>query len=100
MLSSATPRKMGLQNREGFTLIEVMVAGSLMITLAVGVLSVFSYAVQLNAGNNLRAQALTVLQKEIERYRAMKFVPSSPPRDSLLNATASSGVTFTCDGSA
>ena len=71
-----------------------------MVTLAVGVLSVFSYAVQLFAGNNLRAQALTVLQKEVERYRAMKFVPSSPPRDASLNATASTGVTFTCDGTA
>jgi prepilin-type N-terminal cleavage/methylation domain-containing protein len=84
----------------GFTLIEVIVAASLMVILAVGVLSVFSYATKLNAGNALRAQAQTVLQKEVERYRAMKFVPSNPPRDAALNATASTGVTFTCDGTA
>ena len=90
----------GCKNSEGFTLIEVLVASSLMVILAVGVLSVFSYAVKLNSGNNLRGQALTVLQKEIERYRAMKFVPSSPPRDPMLNATGASPPPFVCDGSA
>jgi len=59
----------------GFTIPEVIIAGSIMIILCVGTLSVFSYAVKINRGNNLRMQALTVLQQEVEYYRSLKFVP-------------------------
>ena len=59
----------------GFTLIEVLIAASIMIILCVGTLTVFSHAVRINAGNNLRAQAQSVLQLEAEYYRSLKFVP-------------------------
>lgn len=59
----------------GFTIPEVIVAGTLMIILCVGTLSVFSYVVRINRGNNLRMQALSVLQAKVEYYRALKFVP-------------------------
>ncbi len=59
----------------GFTIPEVIVAGTLMIVLCVGTLSVFSYVVKINRGNNLRMQALSVLQKEVEDFRSFKFVP-------------------------
>ena len=59
----------------GFTLVEVIVAGSIMIILCVGILSVFSYVTKLNRGNNLRSQALTVLQREVEEFRGYRFVP-------------------------
>lgn len=100
MLGKSRQVPQRFRHQRGFTLIELIVASTVMSVLAVGVLSTFSYAVRINAGNNLRAQAMTVLQKEIERYRAMKYVPSSPPRDASLNATGASGVTFNCDGSA
>lgn len=61
----------------GFTLPEVLVAATIMIIIAVGVLSVFSYVVRINRGENLRSQALSVMQKEIEHYRSLKFVPNS-----------------------
>src|SRR3954466_3499878 len=70
----------------GFTLVEVMVAGSIMIVLCVGILSVFSFAVKINAGNNLREQALTVLQKEVEYYRSLKYVPNAVQSDPALIA--------------
>jgi type II secretory pathway pseudopilin PulG len=69
--------------RNGFTLVEVMVAGSIMIILCVGLLAVFSHTVTINAGNNLRAQAQSVLQKEIEYYRSLRFVPAGS--DAALN---------------
>jgi len=72
--------------QKGFTLIEVMVAASIMIVLCVGVLAVFSFAVQINAGNNLREQAQTVLQKEVEYYRTLKFVPNQTQTDPGLTA--------------
>ncbi len=42
---------------KGFTLIEVMIAASIMIILSVGTLAVYSHASRINAGNNLRSQA-------------------------------------------
>lgn len=67
----------------GFTLVEVIVAAGIMIVLCVGVLTVFAHVTKLNRGNNIRSQALTVLQKEVEHYRALKFVPVNP--DAALN---------------
>jgi type II secretory pathway pseudopilin PulG len=70
--------------RAGFTLIEVMVAGMLMIILAVGLLTVTSHAVKLNRGNNIRIQAQSALQAEAEYYRSLKFVPVGS--DTAMNA--------------
>lgn len=61
----------------GFTLIEVILAGSIMIILCVGILTVFSYTIKLNRGENFRMQALSVLQQEVELYRAAPFVPGT-----------------------
>lgn len=68
---------------DGFTIPEVLVAATLMIILCVGTLSVFAYVVKINRGNNLRMQALSVLQLEVEFYRSLKFVPVGT--DSRLN---------------
>lgn len=65
---------------EGFSLVEVIIATVVMVILCVGTLTVFTHAVRINRGNNLRAQAQTVLQQEAEYYRSLKFLPigSSP----------------------
>lgn len=75
-----------LKKHSGFTLVEVLIAASIMIILCVGTLSVFSYAVKINAGNNLRSQALTVLQAEVEYYRSLKFVRNTTVSDTQLYA--------------
>ncbi len=36
----------------------------------------FTYAISYNAGNNSRAQALAVLQREVELMRSAKFTPN------------------------
>jgi len=64
-----------LPSQNGFSLVEVIVAGSLMVILCVGLLQVFSYVTNINRGNNIRAQALAALQQEIEFYRSLRFVP-------------------------
>lgn len=61
----------------GFTIVEVILAGAIMIILCVGILTVFAYTVKINRGENFRAQALSVLQKEVEAYRAVTFVPGT-----------------------
>jgi type II secretory pathway pseudopilin PulG len=69
---------------EGFTLVEVIIAAGIMVILCIGTLTVFSHASKINSGNNLRAQAQSVLQLEAEYYRSLKFIPIGS--DSRLNA--------------
>jgi len=59
----------------GFSLVEVIIAGIVMIILCIGTMTVFTHAVKINRGNNLRSQAQTVLQQEAEFYRSLKFIP-------------------------
>lgn len=86
----------------GFSLVEVIVAGTIMIILSVGLLTVFEYVVRINRGENLRMQALTVLQAEVEHYRSLKFVPGletaadlNNHRAAELRGAASPGTTYT-----
>lgn len=78
-------REIKRETQKGFTIPEVIVAGSIMIILCVGTLTVFSYVVKINRGNNLRMQALSILQKEVEYYRSLKFVPGLGTAGDLNN---------------
>src|SRR6188768_339013 len=69
----------------GFTLVEVIIAAGIMIILCIGTLSVFTHAVKVNTGNNLRSQAQSVLQQEVEYYRSLKFVPGAQTTADLTN---------------
>lgn len=69
-MNSSMPKR-----ETGFTIIEVIVAGVILIIICVGTLQTFTFATRINAGNNLRMQALSVLQQEVEYYRSLKFVP-------------------------
>lgn len=64
------------QNR-GFTIPEVIVAGVILIIICIGTAQTFIFATRINRGNNLRMQALSVLQQEVEYYRSLKFVPGA-----------------------
>jgi Tfp pilus assembly protein PilV len=74
----------------GFSLIEVVFALMIIMIAMLGVLTVFTYAVQYNAGNKTRSEALTVLQQEVERYRAAKFNAGSAP-DNFTPGTPDNG---------
>lgn len=69
-------RKLSFKKEAGFSLVEVVIAMLVMTVMLLGMLTVFTYAVQYNRGNNLRSQALTVLQQEAEIYRSTKFTPA------------------------
>jgi Tfp pilus assembly protein PilV len=98
---SARQRKAKFEKEAGFSLVEVIIAMLIMIIMMMGMLTVFTYAVQYNRGNNLRSQALTVLQQEAEIYRSTKFTPSVT--DAVLlggtkapkTATSADGTVFT-----
>jgi prepilin-type N-terminal cleavage/methylation domain-containing protein len=69
-------------DESGFSLIEVTIAMIILLVALLGVFVTFAYAVNYNAGNSSRAQALTVLQQEVERMRSAKF--TSGGTDDLL----------------
>lgn len=64
-------------NEVGFSLIEVVVAMTIFLIAMLGIFVTFVYAVNYNAGNNSRTQALSVLQQEVERIRSKKFTPTT-----------------------
>jgi prepilin-type N-terminal cleavage/methylation domain-containing protein len=70
-----TVRKNRPKNEGGFSLIEVIIAMIILLVALLGVFLTFTYAVNYNAGNNSRAQALSILQQEVELLRSAKFTP-------------------------
>lgn len=92
-------RKMKSQNQAGFSLLEVVAAMVIMTILLLGTLTVFTYVVQYNRGNNLRSQALTVLQQEAEIYRSTKFTPGVTD-STLLGGTKAAKTVNSADGTA
>jgi type II secretory pathway pseudopilin PulG len=64
-----------MKSNSGFTIPEIIIAGVILIIIGVGTAQTFVFATRMNRGNNLRMQALSVLQQEVEYYRSLKFVP-------------------------
>ncbi len=60
----------------GFSLIEVIIAMVIFLVAILGIFAAFTYAVSYNSGNSKRSQALSVLQREVERMRSAKFTPT------------------------
>jgi prepilin-type N-terminal cleavage/methylation domain-containing protein len=78
------------QSKEaGFSLIEVVIAMVIILVALLGVFVTFTYAISYNAGNNSRAQAVAILQREVELLRSAKFTPSV--RDSVTSGTPDNG---------
>lgn len=65
-----------MTGQEGFTLIEAICALVIILVALLGVVFSFTYAINYNAGNQSRSQALAVLQQQVEQMRAAKFTPS------------------------
>lgn len=70
----------------GFSLVEAVCAMVILLITLIGVFTTFTYAVNYNAGNNSRAQALAVLQQEMELLRSKKFTPEESD-DALKGGT-------------
>ena len=75
------PDANAVRGQEGFSLIEVAVAMVVVLIALLGVFFTLTYAITYNAGNNSRAQALAVLQAEVERLRSLKFTPNLTDTD-------------------
>ncbi len=79
VMQPSSCRRKCTKNAAGFSLIEVVIALLIIMIALLGVAAVFGYTIVYNAGNKSRSQALTILQQEVERYRAAKFNAGSAP---------------------
>lgn len=85
----------------GFTLIEVTCALVIILIALLGVVFAFTYAINYNAGNSSRTQALAILQQEVEQIRAAKFTGAftdatlTGGTKPLKSVTSPAGLSFT-----
>lgn len=82
--SFSTDNKRKRGEESGFSLVEVTIAMLVFLVAMLGIFVTFVYAINYNSGNNSRAQALSVLQKEVEVLRSLKFVPTPNMTDPKL----------------
>lgn len=76
----------------GFTLVEACIALVLMMVVALGSASLFSYSVYNNSGGSDRATGLAIAQQALERLRSAQF--NATTTDASLNGgqTVQSGI--------
>ncbi len=90
----------------GFTLAETAIALLIMMIASVGVVSLFTYAIQYNAGAKDRELSMAVAQKRLEWLRgipydsttralAYRYPTTANPTSGGLAATGTAGVTET-----
>ncbi len=79
----------------GFTLVEVVIAMLILLIALLGVFVTFTWAINYNAGNNSRSEALAILQGEVEFLRTAKY--TSGVLDATLVGGVRSQVTVTGD---
>ena len=92
--------------QRGFTLVETAIALLIMMIASVGIVSLFTYAIQYNAGAKDREMSMAVAQKRMEWLRgipydttnrglAYRYPTTANPTSGGLAATATAGVTET-----
>jgi prepilin-type N-terminal cleavage/methylation domain-containing protein len=70
--------------QSGFTLLEAVIALLIMLIVALGSVSLFSFSIYNNSGGTDRATSLAVAQQALERLRSAQF--NSTTTDAVLNA--------------
>jgi prepilin-type N-terminal cleavage/methylation domain-containing protein len=70
--------------QSGFTLLEAVIALLIMLIVALGSASLFSFSIYNNSGGTDRATSLAVAQQALERLRSAQF--NSTTTDAVLNA--------------
>jgi len=71
-------------DQSGFTLVEAVIALLIMLIVALGSASLFSFSVYNNSGGTDRATSLAIAQQALERLRSGQF--NSTTTDASLNA--------------
>src|SRR5688500_1500592 len=82
-ISSSGPSSAGAVVRQGgFTLLEACIALVLMMVVALGSASLFSFSIYNNSGGSERATSMAIAQEALERLRSAEF--SSTATDATL----------------
>jgi Tfp pilus assembly protein PilV len=71
-----------IAKQAGLTLVETMIAMTVMMVIALAVAAVYVHAVKMNSGNAGRAQALEIAQQRLEEVRSARF--AAGVMDSIL----------------
>jgi type II secretory pathway pseudopilin PulG len=71
-------------SQSGFTLLETTIALVLIMVVALGAASLFSFSIYNNSGGSDRAAALAIAQQAMESFRSMDFTPTNT--DARLSA--------------
>ena len=99
LIQTGVARASGLQTRRGkssdeagFTLLESAIALVLMMIVALGSASLFTFSIYNNSGGSDRATSLAIAQQAVEALRSARF--NSSTTDALLNGgtTVQNGV--------
>lgn len=86
-----------INGQRGFSLIEVLIALTILLIALLGVFYTFTYAVNYNFGNSLRIQAIEIIQKELETLQCAKFSANGIDQ-SLLGGEKTPKLVTTADG--
>ncbi|HKS30307.1 MAG TPA: type II secretion system protein [Pyrinomonadaceae bacterium] len=70
---NAVSKRVAATDERGFTLLETVIAFMILMIASLGVVSVFMYSVNYNAGGSNRLQAVAIAQQQLEILRAAKF---------------------------
>ena len=88
--------------QNGFSLVEVTIAMVVCLVVMLGLVTVFTFAVSYNAGNNSRSQALAIMQQQVELARSAKFTrnrtDNDPSRFDLTGGTKAAKIINGADG--
>ncbi len=78
-----TEERSSITEQSGFTLLEAVIALLIMLIVALGSASLFSFSIYNNSGGTDRATSLAIAQQALERLRSAQF--NSTTTDAVLN---------------
>src|SRR5262245_47161024 len=71
------PKQESIGSQEGFTLLETSIALVVMMIIGLGATGGFFFAIRYNSASSDRAQAMSIAQTAIEKFRAIPFTDAS-----------------------
>lgn len=92
-LGSSNPsRAEAVAKRNGFTLLEACIALLLMMVVALGSASLFSFSIYNNSGGSERATSMAMAQEALERLRSAEFSSNASDASLAGGTTVQNGV--------
>ena len=90
--SSVPSRAESVTPQHGFTLLEACIALLLMMVVALGSASLFSFSIYNNSGGSERATSMAMAQEALERLRSAEFSSTATDASLVGGTTVQNGV--------